>query len=447
MNARQTGQAVEYLRRSVERDKAADQDRGAGQRSANRAQAAAIGTTIERTFDADWGTSGGREKRDKRVAMAELIDAVRAGEVSWVFCHTIDRLARDVEYGMTLWNACKDAGTLIRAGSQTFDPREPGYLTLWTVILAQAEEDRDRMARKNSDVSSWRAEHIRTCDKAGRPHEGRCHLVGCDRSHCQYSHRIGHPDYGGRPGEDLEAVVQAFRDAGSVLGAAKLLNGRGVPTRQGRSWSTTSVRDILVRAGAMPHRGRQGAKAAAPFILYRLLRCHCGATMTGSRYRNGSDPAYTTYRCITGRTTASHTRQSISERRLLPWVMAEAGRFEQVQRERLATFEAEVARDDAKRDALEARRLRLLDQYEAGDISRERYRDRLAAIADELAQVETVATVVDVPPIDWAGDPKAINALLRTLWDHVQLDADLRPVEAAWKLPPDWIAPTSVTRA
>ncbi len=60
--------------------------------------------------------------------MAELVEAIRAGQISTVYCHTTDRLARDVEFGMTLWNACADAGTILRPGSQRFDPREPGYL-------------------------------------------------------------------------------------------------------------------------------------------------------------------------------------------------------------------------------------------------------------------------------------------------------------------------------
>ena len=81
MEMKNRGEAVEYLRRSVERDKGADKDRGAGQRAANAAQAARDGVAITRTFDGDWGTSGGRGKREQRAAMADLIDAIRAGEV------------------------------------------------------------------------------------------------------------------------------------------------------------------------------------------------------------------------------------------------------------------------------------------------------------------------------------------------------------------------------
>jgi hypothetical protein len=440
MNAQTTGRAVEYLRRSVERDKGADKDRGAGQRAANAAQAARDGVTIVRTFDGDWGTSGGRGKREKRAAMAELIDAIRVGDVSRVYCHTTDRLARDVEYGMALWNACKDAGTILRPGSQSFDPREPGYLTLWTVLLAQAEEDLDRMTRKNVDVSAWRAEHIATCGLPGRPHMGRCHIVGCaDTRHCRYSHRRGHGNYGERPGEDANAVIAAYQDAGSILAAARLLNVRGVPTRMGGPWSSVSVRQLLVRLGAYPNRTRPGAKARAPFVFYGLLRCHCRHLLTGSRYQNGPDPGYTSYKCHMARTVPDHGPGSIPEKRMLEWAKAEvAARLHAP-----AEIEMEAVNREAERSALAARRTVIEDMYESnGPTWRDEYRRRIGAVAkaeERLRDQEVAAVVVPVPEVAWDRPAEKVNEVLRALWYEVTMDATMAPIEAI-PIVPEWWA-------
>lgn len=441
-----SGQAVEYLRRSVERDKSADRDRGAGQRAANAAQAAADGVVIARTFDGDWGTSGGRGKRDKRAAMAELIDSIRAGEVSRVYCHTADRLARDVEYGMALWNACKDNGVVIRPGTQTFDPREPGFLTLWSVLIAQAEEDLDRITRKNQDSIDYLKEHKKTCPLPGRPHVGRCHLVGCtDKTHCSFAHRHGHKFYGELPGEDVNLVVEAYRSEGTVMGACRKLNGDGVKSRMGGPWATVSVREILIREGAMPHTTRRGAKGRAPFVLYGLLRCHCadratadqadryGFILTGSRYRNGPQPMYTTYKCHRGRTTPDHGLASIPEKKMLPIVMAEAAKL------RLPDA-VRMAQDDmARRTALAGRLERANELYIAGTIGRERYDREVAAVNRELDSLGASEAVIDIPALDWSQPPDVINTILRAMWSEIRLGPDMLPLPDGfvWRVP-EW---------
>jgi hypothetical protein len=248
--------------------------------------------------------------------------------------------------------------------------------------------------------------------------------------------RIGHPHYGEKPGEDVAAVLEAYRDAGSVIGAGRLLNQRGVPTRQGRPWSTTPLREILQRHGVLPRHKRPGAKAAAPFILFHLLRCACGRTMGASRFLNGGKYPYVVYRCQGGRTDPDHGRLSVSEPKLLPWVKAEAARFK-IPKQPILIAE----RDEARRLELEARRRRVIENFEDGVIDKAERDGKLLAIGDQLDSLDVADKVVTVQPIDWTGDPKAINTVLRALWDHIELDGDMRPLRAEWRLPAEYLRP------
>jgi hypothetical protein len=65
----------------------------------------------------------------------------------------------------------------------------------------------------------------------------------------------------------------------------------------------------------------------------------------------------------------------------------------------------------------------------------------IAEVDTGLDELEAAAEVVDIPPvIDWeAWKPEDINAVLRAMWRHVELDADLMPVRVEW-IVPEWRA-------
>jgi hypothetical protein len=251
--------------------------------------------------------------------------------------------------------------------------------------------------------------------------------------------RIGHPFYGERTGEDADAVVAAYQDAGSILGAARLLNVRHVPTRMGGPWSSVSVRQLLVRLGAYPNRTRPGAKARAPFVFYGLLRCHCRHLLTGSRYQNGPDPGYTSYKCHMARTVPDHGPGSIPEKRMLEWAKAEvAARLHPP-----AEIEMEAVNREAERSALAARRTVIEDMYESnGPTWRDEYRRRIGAVAkaeERLRDQEVAAVVVPVPEVAWDRPAEKVNEVLRALWYEVTMDATMAPIEAI-PIVPEWWA-------
>ena len=274
---------------------------------------------------------------------------IASGEASAVYCYNMARLSRSTHDLLELVHLADERG---RAGSPRGRPvrHETATGRMLLTVLAAVDE-------MTADLAS---EHAKDAVAARRAR----------------GDRIGHPNYGERPGESVAAVVKAYQDAGSVLGAARLLNERKVPTRMGGPWGTTSVRDILIREGAMPHRRRPGAKARAPFVFYGLLRCHCGHILTGTRYKNGSDPPTPpTSATSPGRCRATGSRPF--PRSVLEWAKDEAARVP-------ARTPPRSRRRQAERDQLEARRARILDMYERGDLDRDEYGRRMRRLkADE----------------------------------------------------------------
>jgi DNA invertase Pin-like site-specific DNA recombinase len=356
----------------------------------------------------DWNISG-RKGSAGRPGYKRLLEMIAADQVGAVYSYNLARLSRSVQDLRALMKLADEHGVPVRLVADQVDTSTATGRMLLTMLAAVDE--------MTADLAS---EHARDAVAVRRAR----------------GDRIGHPFYGDKPGEDVAAVVKAFADAGSVCGAARLLNEREVPTRMGGSWATVSVREILIRQGAMPHRTRPGAKARAPFMFYGLLRCHCGRILTGTRFHNGSDPMYTTYKCHIARTTPNHGVGSVPEKRVLEWAKAEAARL-RLPGDRVAL----VADNAAQRDALAARLERANDLFvigpKAGGWTRERRDAEAAAVADALDALGDVETVETLRPVDWSSSPATVNGILRAMWKDVQLGPDHRTFEAEWWVP-EW---------
>jgi hypothetical protein len=169
-------------------------------------------------------------------------------------------------------------------------------------------------------------------------------------------------------------------------------------------------------------------------MFYGLLRCHCGHILTGSRYKNGNDPVYCGYKCHLARTVPNHGPSSIPEKRLLAWIKP------QVARVRVPDEgEVEVGRED-ERNALEARRLRILDMYEAGDLDRDEYQRRMTSLKADEVEFEAMEADIGVmqaaPEIDWEQDSaEVINAALRAMFEPIEMDAAMQPGEPKLRVP------------
>jgi len=358
----------------------------------------------------DWGRSGRAARQHLRPAYARLRAMIEAGEVSALYSYSLSRLARSTRELLDLAEHCEAHRVPIRLAKEGDIRPGSAIGRLYLTVL--------------SAVSTYEAE------VAG---ERATDAIAVRRAR---GDRLGRPAYGEKAGESSEAVVAAFAEAGSFLGACKLLNSRGIRSRLGNGWNVRTVARIVrrERPGLVPAQSRQGARARSTRMFGGLLVCSCGAILT-SMPRAGSVGYY----CRRAHHDPAHPRPYVvSERKLLAWAIDEAGRLRVPD-----TVEIEQERQ-AGRERLDARRARILDMYEAGDIDRDEYQRRIAGVKaelDRLAAQEAATAVLAVPQaIDWQGwAPERINAVLRALWRYVELDAAMRPVRAEWTVP-EWRA-------
>lgn len=379
----------------------------------------------------DWGVSGGSTKR--RPAYRDLLARLDRGEIGTVYSFAMSRLSRSLADFATLLEAAARHDVRIRLVQEgdidLSTAHGRGYAAMAGVF---ANLERELAAERNAAALEARRQRG---DYIGRTPYGLTLEAG---------RLVPTAD------EPVEAVVAAYREAGSFVGTARLLNAQGVPSKsqslrrrkgalaaEPRPWTHGTVADVLRRAAtpelAVPLAMRRaGTKGLSTALFYRLLRCPCGHTMTPRR-----DPANATrvsgYYCAPGYADPHHPRPChVAEPVILEYVKAEAARLR-------IPFDAVELREQASAEEAELRgRLaRIADNYEAGLIDRAERDAKVAAVVARLDSLEAKTRAVDVPVIDWDAPPEAVNAILRTLWEHVQLDERMQPVSAEW-LVPEW---------
>jgi DNA invertase Pin-like site-specific DNA recombinase len=352
----------------------------------------------------DWQRSGSESA--KRPAQDRLMADVRADRVDVIYARSIDRLMRSTVLMAEFYRLCDKHETRIvtlREGEMR-DDNPSQWIARQSIMTAAEYESRVGKVRAAAALATKR--------RNGTP--------------------TGPAFYGELPDENLPALLAAFDATGSAHGAAVRLNHERVATRRGKPWTASTVRNILIREGRMPKMGTRGVKARAPFALYRLLRCHCGRTMTGVHHKYGKGHDRVIYRCVNASADPNHGPKTISARRIMPVVEAEAAKL----RRPVAAVDLAQDSTEAKARALDELRGRVLDNFEAtGD--RERRDRRLAEIAEEQAALDVLlaaeATIALVPDeIDWSQPPEAINEALRAMWTHVALGPDLMPLPDAF---------------
>lgn len=363
----------------------------------------------------DWGKSGGAGKEEQRGAYQSMRDAIRSGAVAAVVCFDLSRLTRSIGEWADLAADCAEHGVVILAGDQTFDFRGWQGKMVANILASVAEGQRDRDREKGRDLIARRRARGDT---------------------------LGAPAYGSREEQDAADVIEAFREAGTYQGAARLLTARGVAPmsatwgRPDAVWRASSVRRILRRTapGEVPAGTRRGAPAVGRHRLASLLTCSCGGLLTGQSNRR----SVTIYRCSRAYTVPGHSRPySISEAAVLPAVLAElehlhppADRFPHA--------------GDAQREraAIRAERERLAFGYARGAIDHDAYLAADVALTERLAGLEAAAAPIVLPPRDApleAAPPEVLNTLLRKVFARIDLGPDMTPVGFTWRVP-EWRA-------
>jgi DNA invertase Pin-like site-specific DNA recombinase len=404
--------AYAYLRKSSVHDPSREVSYQV-QESAVRELAARHGDNHgELVLLSDWDKSG-RLGADKRPGYAALIGAIESGQATAVYSYSLSRLGRSLPELARLIADCEKRGIPVRLHADPVDTSTASGRLL-THVLAS-------VAAFEADVAS---ERVRAAIAAKRA-AGK--TVGTAKP------------YGDRAGEDGQVVLGAFREAGSYSGAAKLLNERGVKPRSSKrgAWWPSSVSVVVKRLDPAVRQQRPSrgyAAAGTDFVLARLLKCPtCGTMLTGTRDRvDGPNKGRTRYACRLG-SVIPHPRVSVSEHLIMPAIEAETDRLRVPSR-----VGTEI--DGGARAEQEARRLRIIDLYESGHVDRDERDRRLADVHTAMEQLDARRVTLNVPAIDWAWPPRAVNGVLRALFDGIVLDPEtFKPVSFTWRVP-EWRA-------
>lgn len=446
---------VAYIRRSVARAGDPGDVSRDFQTTTVRSLANGDGPTLH-IIDGDWGRSAAGEKTDKRLAFLGLLSAVERGEVSTLYAYSTDRLARSVRWAAQLLDACEAAGTTIVTSEGRFAPGDDMARQMFHFQAMQNEGALRQMTAKSTATAGKRKERG---DVMGRAPYG-------------YIHKMvdGVSTLVPRDGESPATVVEAFKVAGAYNKAAKLLNGPkglpvvdesgetlgtgyGLPTRfEGRRWDPTTVRHVVMKHAPelAPVHTRRGATTRSTRLFAGLLRCpHADLhpntpvlTSSVAKYAAKGTTYSARYYCRVANFDQSHPRPYIvAESKILPWAM-ETMKRDAKPRLRAAT-RGKAPDPGATLDALDERRERFIEMRADGVITREELKRRLDAIDAEMPALELgrragsvlSRMVAEREGIDWAGDPAEVNATLRNLLHHIELDAaTMLPIRAVWNV-------------
>ena len=368
----------------------------------------------------DWARSADEEKAAKRTEYAAMLKAVEAGEVSTIYAYSLDRLNRSIVMTANLFSAAEAHGVRVVTHREGDLSDEANPMT-W-------------MYRNMSAMlSEW---ELRTIKQRAAGALQRRRARGDELGQPPFGYKVDHEEDTGRvvfvrdPEQPLDVILDTVREAGSILASCRQLEERGIPApRGGRRWSLSALTRIVEREAPelLKPRGPSGHRGAGtPSPLTGLLVCHCGQRMTPNAARGQ-------FYCSRGhlRGSTEHGKLSVTVDRLMPWIEAEAARLRTP--ESVLIGEAK----DEEREALLARRRRIADAAIDGLIGRDEAKAKAAEIDAEVAMLDTREAVATVPTIDWSWPAEALNEALRAVWDHVQLDEAMQPVEAVWRVP-EW---------
>ena len=417
-----TTSPVAYIRRSsADAGSPGDISRDV-QEQAVRELAARDGHNGDVRVFVDWARSADEEKEAKRTEFRAMLAEVERGNVSTIYAYSLDRLARSTNTFARLLKAAKDQNVRVITHREG-DLSDNGNPTSWAFgfLVSFFAEFELRMAKARAQGA--RERRVARGDVFGHAPYGYQHVRDDDGRIIRVMD----------DSDALRPVLAAVRDAGSILGACRLLEQRGIPAPKGGSrWATSALTRILERDAPelLPRKGPAGRRTPTRSLLGQLLRCHCGTVMTPNAKR-------AQYYCNRGHVegSAGHGKYNVRESDLLPWIKAEADRW------RRPDSHLEIATANAERRVeLDAQRERLGWAVVDGLLSREEAARKSADIAAEIAALADAEALEEIPEsIDWQDSPEALNGLLRALWEHVQLGEDMRPVEAVWRVP-EWRA-------
>jgi DNA invertase Pin-like site-specific DNA recombinase len=402
--------ALAYIRRSASEESPVSEE---AQRSTVARLAAERGDTIVHVYR-DWGRSGGSETRPEYLAMLARLEQNGIGAV---YAYDQDRLARSNWLFAGLLRLADLHGfAIVTPSGNLADERHRDFAEMRGVM------DGAELRKMRRRAQAINAKQARRGDERGVPPYGYAFAERKQRSDEPVRFVRVNPD-------GIAHVVDTYRRTGTYLAAAKALNREGFPSQYGKTWHPVTVKSVIAREApdliAGVRRGTRGP--GRPRLLAGILRCYCGATLTP-----GALMGRPSYYCARGQRGMHGRPRTVTEAAVLPWIKAEAALL------RIPYDEVRERQEQGDRDALTAKRERLLDLYADGTFDRATLDRKVSAVDAELERLHDMEMVIAVPPtLDWTWEAEDINRWLRAAFDHIQLGPDLEPVEAVWRVP-EW---------
>ena len=413
-----------YLRRSsVSGDNPGDASREAQEAAVRRL----CGDDV--TLYVDWGISGRKLDRPDYLRLkADIAD----GKVASVCAYSLSRLGRNARELLAFIELAQKHDVPVRTSVESIDTSTAMGRAMLTVMAAFAQLEVEQGMERSAAARA--AREVRHHD-VGLAMPGSIPIYG--RRHATVDGITRVEDDPERP---VQPILDAYRDAGSVLGACRLLMAQGVPAPQGgKRWGTSSLTRILEAHAPelLPRRNGRDRRQPAKAILAQLVKCpFCGQLLTPNTTRR---QLY----CSHGSTDRdSHPRYVASERAVLAFVVDEVAHLA-IPGDAVA-LERQIA---ARREAIETRLTRAHELYIGGSIDKGRYEKEATSVRRELDALSARESTINLPPVeeiaealdDPRRDPAKLNRLLRSLFESVELDASMAPLAVTWTVP-EWRA-------
>ena len=240
--------AAVYVRVSTE-----DQVEGFGldvQRQRCHAQALAKGWTVVGEY-ADEGISG-TYGPDQRPGLAELQEAVEAGDVDAVIVLALDRLGRRTVVVLGLVERLNTAGADLVSCKESLDTSTPQGSFVLTMFAALAQLERDTIVERTT--AGRNARGAIDGERGGRVPFGYVRLFDAE------TRKAEGIEVDQMAANTVRHIFRRRRQGATLTRIADELNADGIPTARGGTWHASSVAVVLDNGHAYAG-GKRGASA------------------------------------------------------------------------------------------------------------------------------------------------------------------------------------------
>jgi len=167
-----------------------------------------------------------------RNEMIQLIDDIREQRIKGVVCKELSRTSRDVMDILELKREIASYGGFLISIKEGYDSRTDDDEFLLVLHGALAQKERKTIASRVKVTQILKAKE----GKTNVPHPAYGYMLSEDRQHLVVNPETA-PIY--------RFIVERFLDGWGQLKIAKYLNKKGIPSKRGGKWHTSSIRTIL----------------------------------------------------------------------------------------------------------------------------------------------------------------------------------------------------------